>query len=330
MLWKKDMISAEDRPLVCLSVVFFVTYFVYGASSTSLGAALPSLAEHFHRSETEFGVAFTSRGIGYLFGTLISACILHSSQITLSKAMITSISLLITGISTGIVILSDNFLLAIVCFFIQGIGFGGIDTLANCGLPELWGRRMQPWMQAMHSCFGIGGIVGPALVGAIGFYTTFWIISVASVLPSFLALMNEVSNRPGSAVKSASTGSSSQRGWHGLKDVDIDVQEINTLEVVEFNPVISTNDLPAQEISTESSEENHLIESASKEVEAPLAIRLLVTLFFFVYVGAETGFAGWIPTYVLLIDVTDSKSKVSSLNCSFRSSLDLLQGSSAL
>jgi hypothetical protein len=36
-------------------------------------------------------------------------------------------------------------------FFVQGLGFGGIDTMANCVLPELWGRRLQAWMPKEES-----------------------------------------------------------------------------------------------------------------------------------------------------------------------------------
>jgi hypothetical protein len=42
---------------------------------------------------------------------------------------------------------TTSFGLILALFFFQGIGFGGIDMMANCALPEFWELRAQPWMQ---------------------------------------------------------------------------------------------------------------------------------------------------------------------------------------
>ncbi|RYH31196.1 MFS transporter [archaeon] len=268
----------EDEPAVVASFACFAAYIVYGASASSLGAALPSLAEHFNRSKAGFGLAFTIRGIGYFVGTLASAWILNLKQIP-TKEMMTCFALLFTGITQGIISGTDNFSLAMVCFFIQGFGFGGIDTMANCVLPEVWGRRVQPWMQALHSFFGIGAILGPAFVGAISYQTAFVIIMVASFAPLIGLVAYRLIKTP------------------------------PCISVNQHTPLVDESASAAESIKDSSEVDSIKI--------APYFLRFVVSLFFFLYVGVETGFAGWIPTYVLLEDVTDSNSKAAYLSSIF-------------
>jgi fucose permease len=48
-----------------------------------------------------------------------------------------------------------------------------------------------------------------------------------------------------------------------------------------------------------------------------------VTFFFFVYVGAETGYAGWVPTYSIITHVTANRSKAAYLSAIFWGALTL-------
>lgn len=97
---------------------------VYGACASILGAALPQIAIEFAKSESEFGVAFTFRGIGYLLGTLGSAAILNMKSIKLSKEFLASLCVALNGSMMLCILLSRNYFLVLLFFGIQGIGFG--------------------------------------------------------------------------------------------------------------------------------------------------------------------------------------------------------------
>lgn len=304
------LVTAEDRPKVFISFIYFGTFLVYGASATVLGAALPSLASDFNHSKSQFGLGFTSRGMGYLVGTILSAYILQLKRFENSKSLLTAVSLLITGIATAVVTLSTNFPVAIFMFFVQGIGFGGIDTMGNCGLPEMWGKRVQPWMQAMHSCFGLGGIIGPAMVGSMGYVFAFRMVGLMSFVP-LLALVCPY------ILQTVSGSSLRGEGWNSLHDGDIEV-------VVELNGAQQNTADEAGRTSTDLKAEDRISDdSQEKQIMAPLYIRLLVASFFFIYVGAETGYAGWVASYAILIDVTQNKSKAAYLSAIFWAFLTL-------
>lgn len=264
LLYKSNgcIITAADEPAVVASVVCCVCYLVLGACAAALGAALPSLAEHFHKSKSELGIAFTTRGIGFLIGTLCSAAVLRCNRMP-PKELVTAIALSITGITCGVISASNSLLVVMACFFLQGLAFGTMETVANCLLPEVWGRRVQPWMQAMHSCFGIGAIIGPTLVGALDYPLAFNTIMIASAVP-LLALL----------------------AYRAIQRTPVHV-------------LIACDELP---VTTKS---------------APFFLKALVCYFFFTYVGTETGFAGWVPTYALDMHVTDSKAQAAYLSSIF-------------
>ncbi len=141
------VITKEDTPILIGSITCCFAYGIYGICYSSLSAALPQLADHLNKDPAVFGIAYTTRGVGYLVGTLISAYCLNLSNFRLSKTVCTCVALILSGISTLIVGMTSSFGFILALFFIQGIGFGGVDMMANCAIPEFWELRAQPWMQ---------------------------------------------------------------------------------------------------------------------------------------------------------------------------------------
>jgi hypothetical protein len=61
--------------------------------------------------------------------------------------------------------------------------------------------------------------------------------------------------------------------------------------------------------------------SRSAPTLVPLSIKILITFFYFVYAGSETGYAGWISTFALLENVTADDSKAAYLSAYFWAAL---------
>lgn len=261
------IITAEDEPALVATITCCVAFVSYGAAVAAMGGAIPFLADHFHRSESQFGLAFTFRGVGYLIGTLSSAALLNHKGVTLSKELMACLALGIAGSMFVGILALNSFLFAMACFFMQGMFFGVVDTMGNCALPELWGRRVQPWMQALQAFYGIGCVGGPALVGAMGFENAFKVLIFMSFLP-LLGMM----------------------GYRLLTRCPCGAKQMHAVAVPSDTPI---------------DEEGARI--------APLYLRLIVCFFFFVYVGIETGFAGWLPTYAILQGITTSNSAAAYL-----------------
>jgi fucose permease len=58
-----------------------------------------------------------------------------------------------------------------------------VDLAGNALMVELWGRDVDPFMQAMHAFFGVGAVVSPALVGAFGYFASFMTFGVFAGVP---------------------------------------------------------------------------------------------------------------------------------------------------
>jgi hypothetical protein len=86
---------------------------------------------------------FAVRGIGYCVGTLASAATTEIKRFYVPKMLLVSLGALVSGISIGVFASTTDMDTMMGLIFLQGLGFGAIDTLANILIPELWGRRAQ-------------------------------------------------------------------------------------------------------------------------------------------------------------------------------------------
>lgn len=297
------IILASDAGNVIGSIALFASFLVYGACQGGLGAALPSLAAKFGVSEGRFGFAFTTRGIGYLCGTVGSAFISEVPRFPVSKEVMVCIAVVVTGLATGLIAGVDSYDAVLFLFWVQGFGFGGVDTFANVVLPELWGARVQPWMQALHSFFGVGAVVGPALVGGFGFYIAFIILAIISAVPLVAMALEHLlrTRRCHSRADEAVVGEA-----YAAAAVEEGCEEQSPAALTECGApqvavAVTMSDADAGKGDGQGEGEGQAQEAkVGAEVKrVPLLPRCLITIFFFIYVGAECGYGGWVSTFAL-------------------------------
>ncbi len=183
------IVRKEDSPFVIASVVCCLIFVNYGASAASLGPALPALASHYHLPYSQMGLTFTSRAIGYFIGISLSSYVVLLEGGLVTKDMIAAVCQIVCGTCLFLIDKIDNYDICILLFVIQGCFFGLINTITNILLPELWGKRVAPWMQTMHASFGVGAILGPACIGYFGYNFDFFLLSVTSFLPCLTLLL---------------------------------------------------------------------------------------------------------------------------------------------
>jgi MFS transporter, FHS family, Na+ dependent glucose transporter 1 len=279
--------STTSIPSVLSSVSLFITFLFFGACVASLGASIPALERVYGRS---IGIAFTTRGAGNLLGSLVSGSVVEGvTWKKIDKTLVGCLCGLLTGLSTGLITATTNYDALLSLFFFQGIGFGAMDTMCNCAIAELWGSRVQPWMQALHALFGVGAVIGPALVGGFGFENTFIALAVLSCVPivNYAAVYWSLSSPPTYIVEA---------------EVEVETQYKECASEANIEQAVSDN-----------------CENTTTGV--PLMIRATLAAFFFIYVGAETGFGGWVATFALQIGDSSSESEAAFLSAVFWASL---------
>ncbi|KAJ1382567.1 hypothetical protein B484DRAFT_411425, partial [Ochromonadaceae sp. CCMP2298] len=89
---------------------------------------------------------FTSRGLGFFFGTLASAQLAKLLPLY-PKHYLAAVSILLSGLASYMLSQTADFHTMCMMAAMQGAGFGGVHTFATLALMTMWGQRVQPWMQ---------------------------------------------------------------------------------------------------------------------------------------------------------------------------------------
>lgn len=197
-------------------------------------------------------------------------------------------------------------------------------------------------MQAAHANFGLGGIVGPALVGYLKYKLAFALLGLTSCLSLVLTIVQMLYERVKSAVS-----------YDNIEDYDAgnNPNEINRADQENQREEVKVGDVEMLQLTNDGQNDGEEKIAESKESPAlypPLALKLLLASFFFVYVGIEIGYggkknisleiierinevclyafnmtsffydvAGWIASYVILEDLTESHAKAAYINAVF-------------
>lgn len=150
-----------SRAAVVASCVGFI---LIGALQALYGPAIPAFRDAHGLSPSAAGLGLSAHFVGgvagvlgfdRLFGRVGNRTVLGGSY------------LLMAGGAAGFA-LAPNWPLALVMALIAGLGFGGIDYGLNQLFAVGFGRRSAAMLNVLNAHFGIGAILGPALIGLVG------------------------------------------------------------------------------------------------------------------------------------------------------------------
>lgn len=78
--------------------------------------------------------------------------------------------------------------MCVVYFFIASAGFCYIDLFSNIAVINVFkGKNLDKWLQFLHACFGVGGLLGPYAVYLFEFHA-FTIMGLLTILLAFVVL----------------------------------------------------------------------------------------------------------------------------------------------
>jgi len=143
-----------------LTATYFAAFVALGLTTGSLGPTLPNLAEHTHVGLSAISYVFTARSVGYLLGSVRGGKLLDRRPGNpVMAAMLLTMSIMMV-----LVPLASRLWLLLIAMFILGAAEAGLDVGANTLLAWVHGNRVAPFMNAMHSFFGIGALLAPIVV----------------------------------------------------------------------------------------------------------------------------------------------------------------------
>lgn len=161
----------------------------------------------------------------------------------------------------------------------------------------------QPWLQALHAFFGIGAVLGPAIVGVVHFRLSNLCLCLICTIPTTIAIVSacwKPRNQKSITDKGlADAGTGSMGGYEKtLSDADDATNGDDTIGdgTIGDGTCPSTNSCAHRSTASSSTdpvgknEEQRAGKSIVPEVSNRLRVALI--MFYFVYVGLETGFGG--------------------------------------
>ncbi|MER5906183.1 MFS transporter [Streptomyces mirabilis] len=150
-----------SRPAAVASCIGFV---LIGMLQALYGPAVPGLRAQYGLSPSAAGLGLSLHFTGGVAGVLAFNAI--HSRISNRALLATSYALMAAG-GAGFA-LAANWPLALAAAFLGGLGFGGIDYGLNQLFAVGFGDRSTAMLNVLNAHFGIGAVLGPALVAWLG------------------------------------------------------------------------------------------------------------------------------------------------------------------
>jgi fucose permease len=170
-----------------------VGFVLIGALQALYGPAIPGLRREFGLSPSAAGLGLSAHFVGGVAGVLLFDRLYGRIG---NRHLLGSSHLLMAVGAAGFA-LAPNWPLALAAALLAGLGFGGIDYGLNQLFAVGFGHRSTAMLNILNAHFGIGAILGPALIGAAGsgHHPAVFLGFALAVLPLLLCLRG-VRDRP--------------------------------------------------------------------------------------------------------------------------------------
>ncbi|MFC9130786.1 MFS transporter [Streptomyces sp. NPDC057099] len=172
-----------SRAAVVASCVGFV---LIGALQALYGPAIPAFREEFGLSPSVAGLGLSAHFVGGVAGVLLFDRLYGR----VGNRHILGSSYLLMAVGAAGFALAPDWPTALAAALFAGVGFGGVDYGLNQLFAVGFGHRSTAMLNILNAHFGIGAILGPALIGVVGseHYPAVFLCFALANLPLLLCL----------------------------------------------------------------------------------------------------------------------------------------------
>ncbi|WP_307167722.1 MFS transporter [Streptomyces rishiriensis] len=234
-----------------------------GALQALYGPAIPALREDFGLSPSTAGLGLSAHFVGGVAGVLLFDRLYGRT----GNRRILAASYLLMAVGAAGFAVAPNWPLALTAALLAGFGFGGIDYGLNQLFAVGFGHRSTAMLNVLNAHFGIGAILGPAVIGVVGaeHYPVVFLVFALANLPLLFCL-------------------------RGVRDSPPPLPQPQQK---------SQPSQPSQ--SSQSSQNPRLLVAGGATTPAARALWSVLAVFVTLYVlhvGIEAGVGGWEPTHL--------------------------------
>ena len=163
------------------TLAYFAAFTALGLTVGLLGPTLPGLARQTNVTLSAISYVFTARSLGYVCGSLGGGKLLDERR---GNSVLGTMLVLMSILMAMIPLASRLWFLLVLMLFL-GIAEATLDIGANTLLVWLHGSAVAPYLNALHSLFGVGALTAPIIVAQLvssGHELTLSYFAVAAVL----------------------------------------------------------------------------------------------------------------------------------------------------
>ncbi|HEX8070495.1 MAG TPA: MFS transporter [Pyrinomonadaceae bacterium] len=263
--------------------VYCAAFVALGLTTGALGPTLPGLAAQARVGVGAAGVLFTARSLGFLLGALGGGRAYDRTRghpVMAGALGAMALLLALTPLAAAL------WPLALVMLLL-GCAEGWLDVGGNTLLTWTHGAQVGPAMNALHFAYGVGAALAPVVVARTaahgGVAPAYWTLALF-MLPAAVWLWRVPSPAPPTI--EAPTDETPNARTDGAVYAPVDgATPISVREGVSHTPY--------RDVARTSSDD---------AARTPLVA--LVAVFFFLYLGVEVGFGGWIYTCAVALGLS--------------------------
>ncbi|MDX2599791.1 MFS transporter [Streptomyces caniscabiei] len=186
-----------------------VGFVLIGVLQALYGPAIPALRDTHDLSPSAAGLGLSAHFTGGVAGVLLFDRLYGR----MGNRRILGTSYLLMALGAAGFALAPSWPVALAAALLAGLGFGGIDYGLNQLFAVGFGHRSTAMLNVLNAHFGIGAILGPALIAAVGaeHYPALFLAFAVVTLPLLFCLrgVRDQVPQPTSAVTATTGGSGS-------------------------------------------------------------------------------------------------------------------------
>ncbi|RLV91113.1 Bypass of stop codon protein 6 [Spathaspora sp. JA1] len=272
--------------LKCQIVSSYTIFTLFGLAEQTTGTIIPKLQTYYQINDLHTSFIFLCGVTGYLTMAVISN-ITHESFGIRGVATLGTTSMTLAYM---IISVKPPFLIYLLCSFFNGIGFGCLDASLNSWMGNLVDSNQL--MGILHGCYGLGSMISPTLITYLmekkenawswnQYYMVLSLIGGVCIVFVILSFKYETPKKYRYIAK---------------------LRNKQAQESIEMDSIKDPVEVTEEEISSsllEEEEETNLSANLGMVLQSKLV--WILSIFLFIYVGAEVAFGAWLVTYLLRI-----------------------------
>ncbi|MDX3231484.1 MFS transporter [Streptomyces sp. ME19-01-6] len=184
-----DRTPLFSRAAVVASCVGFI---LIGALQALYGPSIPAFRDEYGLTPSTAGLGLSAHFVGGVAGVLVFDRLFGRADAAarIGNRKLLGGSYLLMAVGAAGFALAPAWPAALAMALVAGLGFGGIDYGLNQLFAVGFGRRSTAMLNVLNAHFGIGAILGPALIGLVGaeHYTAVFLGFAVLTLPLLLCL----------------------------------------------------------------------------------------------------------------------------------------------